>query len=215
MPPPQAAPGPPPPGVAPSSNDLCPNCHARMAPDQRYCLSCGNRRGEPRLPFMDAVAFMEAMHGPPPGAAAPASTPPPRQRPSSATALLAGVACLILAIGVGVLIGQSGDSAAPVAAKQPNITVNAGGGGGGGTEQTQEQGGAKSGKADANAGKKDKSAEEIDTGENGTSKEAEEFLKPDSDVQLAPPDTGVGDPCEKGTAGCGDSGKFEGNFFGE
>jgi hypothetical protein len=32
-----------------------------MLPDQRYCLACGARRGDPRLPFMDAVVLMDAM----------------------------------------------------------------------------------------------------------------------------------------------------------
>ncbi len=31
--------------------EACPNCAAPMAADQRYCLNCGARRGEPRVPF--------------------------------------------------------------------------------------------------------------------------------------------------------------------
>jgi hypothetical protein len=40
-------------------------------------------------------------------------------------------------------------------------------------------------------------------------------LHTEGDVQLAEPEVSVGGECEKGTAGCGDTGKFEGNFFGE
>ena len=54
-----------------AGGDQCPNCGASMAPDQRYCLECGHRRGDPRLPFMDAVVFMDAVE-----AAGPAGTGP-------------------------------------------------------------------------------------------------------------------------------------------
>ena len=43
----------------------CANCGAAMAPDQRYCLACGARRGEPRVPL-----------APPPAEAAGAGAPP-------------------------------------------------------------------------------------------------------------------------------------------
>ena len=79
--------------------------------DQRYCLDCGNRRGEPRLPFMDAVVFMDSVKHP--GEPRPPPPPPPRRAPAADdhanAALIAGVATLVLAIGVGVLIGRSGD----------------------------------------------------------------------------------------------------------
>ena len=44
---------------------------------------------------------------------------------------------------------------------------------------------------------------------------AEEVLKPAGDVKLPPPTTQVGAECEKGTAGCSESGEFDGSFFGE
>ena len=64
-------------------NESCPNCGARMAADQRYCLNCGHRRGEPRLPFMDAVVFMESMSAP--GGAGGAPLPRPRRSPGGST----------------------------------------------------------------------------------------------------------------------------------
>ena len=45
-------------------SEQCPSCGAQMAADQRYCLECGLRRGDPRLPFMDAVVFMDAIKRP-------------------------------------------------------------------------------------------------------------------------------------------------------
>ena len=100
-----------------------------MANDQRYCLECGNRRGDPRLPFMDAVVFMEAVKGAEPGGR---PAPPPEQtRPGCRQRLaVAGVATLVLAIGVGVLIGRSGDSGPDRASAAPQVIKVEGGGGG-------------------------------------------------------------------------------------
>ena len=93
-------------------NESCPNCGARMAADQRYCLNCGHRRGEPRLPFMDAVVFMESMSARRAPARRAAASPARANRSSARmnanAALIAGVATLVLAIGVGFLIGRSG-----------------------------------------------------------------------------------------------------------
>lgn len=100
----------------------CVSCQAPLASDQRYCLECGERR----LPHSDFL-----LGGPPPagGAAEPRSTPPlqppkgpsvpPRQSSgerNNTLTVIAGVGVLLLAMGVGVLIGRSGStkqSAAP------------------------------------------------------------------------------------------------------
>jgi hypothetical protein len=81
--------------------DQCVACSAPLAGDQRYCLQCGERRGAPRMPFMDGRTRP---------ASAPAPPSPPRRRPrgSAGATLVAGVATLLLAMGVGVLIGKSG-----------------------------------------------------------------------------------------------------------
>jgi hypothetical protein len=90
--------------------DPCQNCGAPMANDQRYCLECGARR---------AAMSSVLMGGPPraastPPAAPPAPQPPgagpPSQQRTNALTLLAGVGVLMLAMGVGVLIGRSGAS---------------------------------------------------------------------------------------------------------
>ncbi len=189
-----------------------------MAPDQRYCLTCGNRRGDPRLPFMDAVVFMDAVKQPRGAGAVPPASPPPAKRFSPSATLVAGVATLVLAIGVGVLIGRSGeDSGSGNVAATPQV-IKVENGGGGTAESTAETGtkakeNGKSGKAKSS--KKKGGKEEVETGASGTSKAAEEILKPTSGVKLPPPTTQLGGSCEKGTAGCSKSGEFNGEFFGE
>jgi hypothetical protein len=98
----------------------CANCQAPLASDQRYCLNCGQRRGKPRFP-VTAVAASE------PAAAAAAPRPPHRPRMSGAATLVAGVATLLIALGVGVLIGHDSNSSTPQRASQI-ITVGGGGG---------------------------------------------------------------------------------------
>jgi hypothetical protein len=211
------------------SGESCPNCGAGMSSDQRYCLNCGNRRGDPRLPFMDAVVFMEAMSGPPGGAAAaPPPQPPAESKPrfNASATLIAGIATLILAVGVGVLIGQSGnDGSAPAAAAKPTVIQVGGSGGGEEVAETTEGAAAAKGNAKKGGGKKaakgkaspkqaKKAEAKAETGSSGTSKAVESVIKPENGVKIAPPEQKLGGSCEEGTAGC-EGGKFEGNFFGE
>jgi hypothetical protein len=212
-----------PPAIGSSPGDACPTCGARMALDQRYCLNCGNRRGDPRLPFMDAVTFMEASKQQPAAAAAGAPPPPPaKSGVSPSTTLIAGIATLVLAVGVGVLIGRSGDNSSPVAQQQPQIIKV---GGGGGEEESAEAAteekaagkeASKGGKAKGSGGKKGKGKDAaVEEGANGGSKAAQEVLHTAPGVKEAKPEAEVGESCEKGTAGCSDSGEFNGSFFGE
>jgi cobalamin biosynthesis Mg chelatase CobN len=95
--------------------DACTNCGARLAAEQRYCVECGERRGQARLPFADAVEQRTQ-------AAAAAATPPKKHRGLTANgALIAGVGTLILALGVGVLIGRSGNNSSGKAAAAPQV----------------------------------------------------------------------------------------------
>jgi hypothetical protein len=195
-----------------TSGDQCPKCGANMAADQHYCLECGQRRGDPRLPFMDAVVFMDAVKNPPPAAAPP--SPPGEKKPriSANASLIAGIATLVLAIGVGVLIGRSGESGTPSAAA-PTQVIKVGGAGETAPVTPKEEAAGGSSKSKAKSGNAKKAEEKSETGASGTSKAAEEILKPT--VPQAKPEAQVGEKCEQGTAGCGKSGKFEGNFFGE
>jgi hypothetical protein len=216
------------------SNESCPNCGAQMAADQRYCLNCGHRRGEPRLPFMDAVVFMESMSAPGGGAGGATPPPPPTEaspnRWNANAALIAGVATLVLAIGVGFLIGRSGHDNSSQAAAPQVIKVEGNTGGGEETAATSEgteESAAKSDKAEGKAKGNSKKAgktspkatpkaeKNSETGAHGASKATEEVLHTEGDVEFAKPEVKVGGACEQGTAGCGKSGKFEGNFFGE
>jgi hypothetical protein len=216
-------------------NDSCPNCGARMAADQRYCLNCGHRRGEPRLPFMDAVVFMESMSAPGGGATPPPPPSEPRSsnRMNANAALIAGVATLVLAIGVGFLIGRAGhDSGSNAAAEAPIKVIEVGGGGGGGgestetastggesTETTASKGKSKGDKESGGGKKKSKGSAETEknaeVGSHGASQATEEVLHTEGDVKLAEPEQDIGGSCEKGAAGCSDTGEFTGNFFGE
>lgn len=86
--------------AASSSGQHCASCGAVLAPDQRYCVECGQRRGPTRPPFGEAPTQQQ-----------PASTPaPPGKRGprfSANTALIAGIGTLMLAMATGVLIGRT------------------------------------------------------------------------------------------------------------
>jgi hypothetical protein len=96
----------------------CAACGAPVVSDQRYCLECGERqlpvseflKGEPR-----AAAAAAPPTQPPAGTAAVA----PR---GNALTLLAGIGVLLLAMGVGVLIGRSSAGSARTPAPEV-ITV--------------------------------------------------------------------------------------------
>jgi hypothetical protein len=89
--------------VGATVGERCAACGTPLATDQKYCLNCGERRGKPRFALGTTPA---------PAAAAPAaaSRPPKKQRLSSSTALVAGVGTLLLAMGVGVLIGHTNNT---------------------------------------------------------------------------------------------------------
>jgi hypothetical protein len=194
----------------------CPSCSAQLASDQRYCLECGHRRGDPRLPFMDAVVFMDAVKKP--QATEAATSPPPQdKRPlmSANASLVAGVATLVLAIGVGVLIGRSGEgNGTNVAATTPQIIKV--GGGGEEAEETESAGASasKAGKGSVKAKKpaKKKAEKKLQETESGATKATAEVFEPTNGVKLPDAETKVGGKCESGTAGC-ESGEFTGNFF--
>jgi hypothetical protein len=187
-----------------ATGEQCPSCGHPVASDQRYCLSCGQRRGDPRLPFMNAVTFMDAMKRP---AAASSPPPPPkRRRLSPNAALIASVGTLLLAMGVGVLIGRSGNDTAAAPQQQAPIVIKSGAETETPTASTAgaAPGARKSSKPNKKAAAKAKAAAESGEG-------AADVLHPK--VKLAPPTAQVGDKCSSG-AGC-KNGEFTGEFFGE
>jgi hypothetical protein len=195
------------PATAVQSGDQCPSCGTALAADQRYCLDCGQRRGDPRLPFMDAVVLMDAVKQP------RQAPPPPAKRKrtgiSPNAALIAGVGTLLLALGIGVLIGRSGHQEVAQTSAAP-IVIHSGGGSE--AEATPSKSKATTGGGAANAKTKKQKAAAEKAAEAHPA--AEEIIKPASGVKLAPPTVKPGDKCESGAAGC-ENGEFTGNFFGE
>jgi hypothetical protein len=81
----------------------CAVCGAAMAADQRYCVECGERRGAPRVSLLEGPARRLPES---PTASAPAKR---RIAPVNST-LISVIGVLLLAMGIGVLIGRSGGS---------------------------------------------------------------------------------------------------------
>ena len=108
--------------------ESCPGCGSPLAGDQRYCLNCGLRRGDARVPLTE-------LSGERPDPAAAATPAPARPLPTAWIAAAGAVFAAVL-IGLGALIGAIGadkelrtiQPAAAPAPKPPNIVVNAGGG---------------------------------------------------------------------------------------
>jgi len=99
--------------------DTCATCGSALSPDQRYCLSCGTRRSGANLHFQQILAAEAAAQAPTAGVGQAASG----AAASSATTrssmpALASIACLLLALGVGVIIGKSGSGSGSAATTQ-------------------------------------------------------------------------------------------------
>jgi hypothetical protein len=108
-----------------ASEDRCTACGAPLAHDQRYCVECGERRGQSRLPVAQPVTEVHTRR-------TRAAGPLRRPTVSSGAVLVAGVGVLLLAVGLGVLIGRINDhtTTTRASASPQVITVQAGGGGG-------------------------------------------------------------------------------------
>ena len=206
--------------LAGSVGERCANCGAPLASDQRYCVQCGERRGASRFS--------------PASMAAPATTvttttgPPPESRRSRYGAtLIAGIATLLLAMGVGVLIGKAGNNNNNSAAKSPEvITVNGGGAAGTSTGSTgakvtrtssgsTHHAGSKAShppKTEAAKAKQAANASKPTTAAvNKASHAASSVLGGGASQQNNTVTTGAA--CTAGTAGC-TNGHFSGTFFG-
>jgi hypothetical protein len=142
----------------------CPSCGAALAEDQRYCLNCGQRSGEPRVDFRQhldqkATAAKEPA-APADGAGAPAAVapvaPPPPEKPQRDYAPLAaasGIAVLGIMLLIGVLIGRGTGGGEESAGAPQVITVGAaessGGSSGGEQKGASDDSGGKAGAKDS------------------------------------------------------------------
>lgn len=201
---------------AAASEDRCGTCGAPLAHDQRYCIECGERRGQSRFPPAQPATEVQSRR-------VRSGRPPQSQRVSPGTTLVAGVGVLLLAIGLGVLIGRLGHSnTSNQKASAPPVQVVTVQGGGGGTST-----GAATTTTPAHT---TAAATKAPKGLTGKLKAAAENKAPPSKAvaqkatqaatkvlggsnHLAPPTQKVGGSCSNSQAGC-QSGKFTGNFFG-
>ena len=104
-----------------AEGEPCAVCRAPLAADQRYCLNCGTRRAEARLPFLELLdpgrdVVVERPPAPPP------PSPPPRRAAWALAAGTAGAALLALGLAAGMLVSGD-DPPAPVAAKPPVVNI--------------------------------------------------------------------------------------------
>ena len=199
VPPPRAASGsrPEPESLAPqlASSDQCANCGSPLAPDQHYCLVCGERRGPARFTSL-------------PAASAGATTivteerlPPRGPRFSSASTLIAGIATLLIAMGIGIYIGSLGKSDNSGSSRPQVVTVNGGGAPAAATASTASTSSA----TGSSGGSKHK-------GKNGSKSKSSGGSKVVTTVKnLPPPTVTVG---AKGSGKGYQNGKFTGHFFG-
>lgn len=87
----------------------CASCGAALAEDQRYCLHCGERIAPPSSVLTGGVPSSPQAPLVPPGYPQPGKSGAPGdgERRGNAVTIIAGVGVLLLAMGVGVLIGRS------------------------------------------------------------------------------------------------------------
>jgi len=209
--------------VSAMGGDRCVTCEAPLASDQRYCLNCGERRG--RSGYTAASAAMQSAATPPAAAAAASSgqePPSARRRVASGTTLVAGIATLLLAMGVGVEIGRissNGNTGSQARASAPPVQVVtvAGGGGGASTtptaaasSSTGKKRSAKSTRVPASSTK----AAPVSKKVQAKATQAASQVLGSSAQHLAPATVQQGGKCTNGQAGC-QGGKFTGQFFGQ
>lgn len=189
------------------SGDRCTACGAPLAHDQRYCVECGERRGQSRFPIVQPATEVRSTR---------TSTAPPR-RPatvSSGTTLVTGVGVLLLAIGLGVLIGRLGHTNNNAPARTPAaqvITVQGGGGAAASTTPTTSTTVhvSKKAKAKLSAAAKNNAPPPAAVQQKAT-QAAGKVLG--NSKNLPPPTSTVGSSCSSTQAGC-QGGKFTGNYF--
>lgn len=148
----------------------CPSCGAALAEDQRYCLNCGQRRGEPRVDFrrhLDSQATATKEPAPPANGVgattAVAPVPPPPEKPQRDYAPLAaagGIAVLGVMLLIGVLIGRGTGDGSEQAATPQVITVGAAESSGGSAGGEEGQSGGADGSQAEKKGSKGKAGKQ-------------------------------------------------------
>ena len=190
--------------TAAGPGDHCANCGQPLASDQRYCINCGERRGEPRFSF-------SALAGQP--ATSPAPAPARRSRRlrlSDGLGFILGVATLLLAMGVGVLIGHnSNPKAQQAAATPPQQVIKIEGGGGG----SSSGGGGSSRQATHKTNTPALPTKKVTLSKKQTQavNKAVNNVLGQGSKNLPPPTIQPGQSCTG--SGC-QNGHFTGNFFG-
>lgn len=205
--------------VSGTVGDRCVSCGKPLTSDQRYCVVCGERRGKPRfaLPAGGSPGVSPATE------LTTASSPPPAPRTpraSSGTTIVAGVGTLLLAMGVGVLIGRSSTNNVPQrqAAAAPTVVTVSGGGGTGttagsaGNATSAKKSTKKKGKAKSKASKASKAAKPTAAQAAKASNAASKVLG-SSNKNLPPATVTVGQTGH-GPGYNKKNGKFDGSFFG-
>jgi hypothetical protein len=130
----------------------CGECGAPHHDDQRYCLSCGGPLADPgaaTVPFapVSGAAVSASPSGPPAHLLAGPPSHSPAHGDGSAPTVIAGVGVLLLAMGVGVLIGRTGNSAPASTGAPQVVTVSAPGTGTTSSEPESNGSGSGSGKS--------------------------------------------------------------------
>jgi len=203
--------------VSATTGDRCVGCGTPLSSDQRYCVACGERRGKPRfsLPAGGSAGSLRSSDAAVTTVSAP--PPPPRvPRASSGTTIVAGVGTLLLAMGVGVLIGRNSANNVnpkPVQAAAPTV-IHVGGGTGSGTAAA---GPTKSAKRNSKSGthkskSKTKSASKPTAAQAAKASDAASKVLGSGNKNLPPATVTVGQTGHG--PGYNKSGKFDGSFFG-
>jgi hypothetical protein len=194
--------------------DTCANCGNRLAADQRYCVECGERRGKARYSLSGTTTSLSV--SPATSTAAVATGAGAHRRSglswsSGTVSLIAGVATLLLAMGVGVLIGRS-TNPAPKASGGVQVVTVAGSGGAAAAAAPAAAGAAGAAKSKASAPTVAHQGPAATTKKALTSKAVKAKLKV-IPKQLKTAVVKTGSKCTAGEKGCS-GGKFTGNFFG-
>jgi hypothetical protein len=194
--------------VAGTVGDRCVSCGTPLTSDQRYCVNCGERRGKARftLPASDAPTSESLIPSPPP--------PPRAPRASSGTTIIAGVGTLLLAMGVGVLIGRdSSNMTNKTVAAAPTVVTVAGGAASGASTTTNS---APTGKTSSKS--KGKSKGKSSKGKPSAAqaaKASQAASKVLGSSKALPPATVTEGQTGSGPGFNKKSHKFDGSFFGQ